>query len=359
MKDRADLKAMKKIEWLEKYMEFSSKQNIPSDAPDVVKSKEILMKLKNTEKITELKANDEDEILQSDQLNITEKSTEVPDPEEQKTAVVDTQTPNLSTDSNSTPLKPSLMTKMNTTSNSNLEEDDCTDTVEDVKSLRRQLAEAQREIETLRLERALQHAKNEIKKLKTEIGYGQEDEFDDKNIDNIFRENISPSSLVSPFKPALARKPVTPNDFSNVQPASDATATATATPPNEIITKMSRKVARASARATKMGLKGMGVSRWSKIAKDVSTLGSEALVGEDDREAYREEKKRKKKKQQFLDEIESNIPLIENNKKELHPLIKKQIESFEFLNFLDSLDGLDGNSSAANQKKPILTPQRN
>jgi hypothetical protein len=314
--DKVDSKASKKIEWLANYMNHLEKSG-PLDSPDLIKLKEISDKLN----MKFIKGSNEQTGKGTDVEHASEESTKtlhepVPDPNSAQCEV----------DS-------------------------------EMENLKKQLTDANREIDKLRLERSLVHAKQEIKKLKTEIRYGRESENEDNNIDNIFggqsaSPSMSGSALVATAAPSSlpALSPITPASSgantatTTVTAAETATATATADAP--VLTR--RQTKRLTARANKMRLQGLaqggGASKWTSVAKTLSTSGAEALLEEDEMEAYREEKRRKKKKKKFMEDIEECMPNLVSNKKEVNPLILKQIQSFEFLNFLDSLDGLDGNT---------------
>jgi hypothetical protein len=321
IKGKADGKAMKKIEWLENYAELRLKQNMPFDGPDLARYKKVLQRLDSIDSpITDVPE------------SVTAKTTPDVTP-----APITTPSPTVDTDAE---LKKRMMPESDRHHKKLFEgEDETLDDLEDVESLRKQLAEAKREIEKLRLERALIHAKNEIKKLKTEITYGHEIENEELNIDNVV--GVQKSSTSPPASSgALAVKPVKPNrnTFSKVLPANE-------TPQSPAVSSPKRSTSiKSSPRASRLTKSG-GSSRWSSIATRVNTVGSEALVEEDELEDYREEKRRRKKKKKFLQDIEDG--LVSRDvvaKTKANPQILKQMQSFEFLSFLDSLEGLDGNT---------------
>ena len=305
MKGKADYKAMKKIEWLENYVEFRSKQENPMDSPDLERYKKVISKLNDST----TGSSENDGNLKAPAANIASTILTASAP---AAATVNLPGPKLEQE---------------------VKLDDEND-IEDVSSLKKQLSDAKREIEKLRLERALLHAKNEIKRLKTEITYGHEGENDETNVDKIFGETkeLSPV-VVAPSPLALTPTAVVHKELNKVALPADKVPEGVASP---MSTRANRKSMRLNGQ---MG----GLSKWSKIAKDVSTLGAEALVEESELELYKEEKRKRKKKKKFLEEIEEHVGFKDINRKKVNPLVLKQIQSFEFLSFLDSLEGLDGN----------------
>ena len=373
VKGKADYKAAKKIEWLENYLELCAKKNIPLDSPEMVKSKGILGKFKSSAEKAEKAAaaaqmeggggGGRSNSIQDTSAGLVKHITPTSSAPPEGGGGSDTSLPESKRDPGSASASASASGPTRTP--------ELLVEPGEVTTLKEQLADANREIDKLRLERALLHAQKEIKKLKTELTYSREIENEDNNIDNIFRNKSSPNPPPISFTPNASPAITTPTtgpppstSISSALPGAQTTPATTSTlspspptgdgtpPPLSLDNlpaakrKTKRNTTRLTTRMSKIGgLKGGGAgSRWSTIAKELSSKGSEAFLEEDEIEAYREEKRRKKKKKKFMDDIEDVLPTISSTKKEVNPLIKKQIQSFEFLNFLDSLDGLDGNT---------------
>mmetsp|Transcript_33185 Transcript_33185/g.61858 ORF Transcript_33185/g.61858 Transcript_33185/m.61858 type:complete len:561 (-) Transcript_33185:409-2091(-) len=363
MKGKADGKAMKKIEWLENYVELRLKQNVPLNGPELERYRQVLEKLSGVESTST-------NVISENTAPVTVQQT---DSEPKPQSVPPPQTTPISQSVPQTQLPPNSQSKPETKPDEAIkiaEELEAEYEHEDVSSLQKQLTEAKREIEKLRLERALLHAKSEIKKLKTEITYGQQNENEEINIDKIIGDNVRRDSprgtTLSPQAPATSsRESSSSPRISSSGPKSNQPAKST----RNTLLKMNslegnpqrkasphRSTVRSSARGTKMGLKGIGgaatgengqtraSNRWSTISRRVSTQGSEALLEEDELEEYREEKRKRKKKKKFLQDIEDNMISRDVSKTKANPQVLKQMQSFDFLNFLDSLDGLEGNT---------------
>ena len=326
MAGRVEDKAMKKVKWLENYIDICEKQKISKENQDVARAREVLDKFN--------KLNNDGEISE-----------------------------------------PQISPTLGKTISVGLEQDANEEEQSDIGTLKKQLVEAQREIAQLKLEKELLHTKNEIKKLKTEISYSREKINEDLNINNVLKSEATtnhtpaedvktgrdlsidsrPSTLPNapvstpletPSPTSLTTTAISRDNINNVNETTDNSSI----PLNKkkSMRKSMRAAARASMRKSKVGsnglvaMKGRGTMAWSKIANTVVAEGSEAFVGDDEYEAYVEEKKRRKQIKKFMAEIGESDLGFRNNEKKVNPIIAKQAQSAGFLKFLDSLECSDG-----------------
>lgn len=210
------------------------------------------------------------------------------------------------------------------------------DTDQDVKNLRKQLADANKVIEKLRIERALIHAHSEIVKLKTEIRYGHESENEDPDIDKIFPISSNlPSNSVNQFSnesesPCVVSKNAN-SEIKSVNVENSANDGKNAVNPSDSQDSGTRQ----SKSNDPVNVSTKPKNIWAKLRKEVESNGTEFLA--EDKEKYREEKKKKKQRKVMLRNVGEALPSFEK-KEEVSPMLKKQVESPEFLAFLNTLN---------------------